>query len=855
LRVGLLALGACGGRDPDDPSAADAGGHSTADAVADLTPADAMADGGGAVDAGPPYVPVASPREDLLIDDGWRFLPGDVAGAETPTFEDAGWAAVQIPHTWNVEDGQDGGNDFHRGIGWYRRHLVVPASGAGRRFFLQFDAASVIADVFLNGVHLGQHRGGFATFRFDVTAALRPGGDNVIAVKVSNAFAPDVPPLSGDFTVFGGLYRDVHLVAVDPVHIALDDFGSQGVYVTPTNVSAATADLEVRVKLRNASTTARDVEARALVLRADHTVAATLLGSATLGAGGAGDVRLTGSIDRPHLWDGRRDPYLYAVTVELREDGMVRDLVTVPLGFRSYAVTPDRGFSLNGQPLDIRGVLRHQDREGKGWAVSDADLDEDVELITGMGANAVRLIHYQHARHFYDLCDRAGLAVWTEIGLVNAVTHSDAFTANARQQLTELIRQNHNHPSIFFWGLANELVDFDSAAPFPLLAELNDLAHAEDPSRTTSLASHVPDSFAINGQTDVVGFNKYYGWYYGALTDLGPWADMTHALYPQRRIALSEYGAGASVKFHSATPKAGDHTEEYQAIYHETSWKALATRPFLWGKFITFIFDLASDGRNEGDSAGRNDKGLVTYDRKTKKDAYYFYQAAWSPSPMVHIAGRRFDPRTDATTDIKVYANTSTVALSVNGRALGEKTSADHVFVWPGVTLERGANHVEALGKIDGATISDSVSWTLAAGGDGGAPDGRPPAMLSGPCNDLVDDAPGVAFESGGAIPEMTGGTIVDGTYVLTKLWNSPRAGVGHMKLRISGGGAIVDLSQRVEGGPLQLGAGTMWTAGNYLTRSLTCPGPVTFIDKYTASPTTITIQSSQGPVSVFTRE
>jgi beta-galactosidase len=796
-----------------------------------------------------------SPREDLLIDDGWRFLRGDAPGAETAGFDDASWTGVQIPHTWNVEDGQDGGNDFRRGISWYRRHLAVPATSAGKRLFLQFDAASVVADVFVNGTHLGQHRGGFATFRFDASAVLHPGEENVIAVKVSNAFVPDVPPLSGDFTIFGGLYRDVHLVAVDPVHIALDDFGSPGIYVTPTKVSAAAADLEVRVKLRNASATARIVEARALVLRADHTVTTTLIGSATLGAGGTGDLTLAGSIDRPHLWNGRRDPYLYNVTVELREGGVVRDLVTVPLGFRSYTVAPAGGFSLNGQPLDLRGVLRHQDREGKGWAVSDADLDEDVEMIAGMGANAVRLIHYQHAQHFYDLCDRAGLAVWTEIGLVNAVTHSDAFTANARQQLTELIRQNYNHPAIFFWGLANELVDFDSAAPFPLLTELNALAHAEDPMRLTTLASHVPESFAINRQTDVVGFNKYYGWYYGALADLGPWADTTHAMYPQRSIALAEYGAGASVKFHSATPKAGDHTEEYQAVYHEVSWKALATRPFLWGKFITFIFDLASDGRNEGDSAGRNDKGLVTYDRKTKKDAYFFYQATWSDSPMVHITGRRFDPRTEAVTDIKVYANTPTVALTVNGRSLGEKTSADHVFVWPAVTLQPGANHVEARGTIDGATISDSVSWTLAEVGDGGPPDGGPPAMLSGPCNDLADDAPAVVFETGGAIPEMTGGPIVDGTYLLTRAWNFPRAGgAAHVEMRISGGGAIVELAQRGEGGPLQRGAGTMWTAGNYLTRSLTCPGPVTLVDKYTATPATITVQSSQGPVSLFAR-
>jgi beta-galactosidase len=659
----------------------------------------------------------SGPRVDETLAGGWRFIRTDVPGAQAADFDDTSWTAVTLPHTWNAADGQDGGNNYHRGAGWYRRPLALPAAFAGRRVYLQFDAASMVADVWVNGTHVGQHRGGFAAFRFDVTSLVHPGGSDVVAVKVSNQGAADLPPLQGDFTLFGGLYRDVHVIAVDPVHVDLDDLGSSGVVVTTTDVSAARARVGVRVLLANAVADSRDVDVTVAVADGVGRQIATGTRRASLAAAARGAASIDLDIAAPRLWNGRADPHLYTAAVTLAVAGKVVDRVRQPFGIRSFALDPAVGFSLNGAPLDLHGVNRHQDRIDKGWAIARADHDQDLALILEVGATAVRLAHYQHAQYFYDLCDRAGLVVWTELALVDRITESPEFTANARQQLTELIRQGRNHPSIVFWGLGNEVVD-GPENPNPLLGELQALARAEDPSRLTTFASNRDDASAINWHTDSVAFNKYYGWYYGDTSQLAAWADGLHAARPRAAVGISEYGAGASAQLHSDShppvpvPE-GQHFEEYQAHFHEVSWQALAARPFIWGKFVWTMFDFASDWRAEGDLLGRNDKGLVTYDRVTKKDAFYFYKASWSAEPVVHIASRRFTPRTAATTTVKVYSNAATVTLSLNGASLGPVTAANHVFVWGGVTLARGTNHVTAEASFGSTKVSDAVDWVL----------------------------------------------------------------------------------------------------------------------------------------------
>jgi beta-galactosidase len=671
-----------------------------------------------------------APRLDLNINDGWAFERSDPSNAEAPAFDDAAWSKLSLPHTWNAQDGALA--EYYRGVGWYRRQLQLPSSYSHKRIFLQFDGAFLVTDVYVNGTHIGQHRGGFAAFRFDITSAVRTGASNLIAVKVDNSKNPNLPPIEGDFTCFGGLYRDAHLLVVDPVHIDLEDFGSSGVYLTPSEIGVSSASVRVLVKLKNADLAAHLVQVSATLKEADGTPVAIASESKQLGSGARDEVSLKLTVPSPRLWDGLADPYLYRVEVTLSEGGTVRDAVTEPLGLRSFRVEPNAGFWLNGRQLDLHGVNRHQDRPGKGWAISPADQEQDLSFIKELGATAVRLVHYQHGRYFHDLCDKTGLIVWAELSLVNQITSSPEFTANARQQLTELIRQNYNHPSIFFWGLENEVID-NLTDPNPLIAELNALAHAEDPSRLTTVAANLGDDNSINWHSDLVGFNKYYGWYYGANGEIGAWADHVHAAFPQGRIAVSEFGAGAGITQHALPPSPllapqHGHSEEYQALFHEQNWKALAARPFLWGKFVWQLFDSASAGRDEtangADARGINDKGLVTLDRATKKDAFYWYKANWSHEKFVYITGRRARERTSTLTSLKVYSNLETVELTLNGSSLGEQTSSDHIFTWPNVTLAPGQNVVTASAHAGDKVWTDSVTLALNTEPSASAADG-----------------------------------------------------------------------------------------------------------------------------------
>jgi beta-galactosidase len=639
-----------------------------------------------------------SPERQKLELQSWRFHLGDVDGAERADFDDSGWSEVTLPHTWNALDGQSG--PYFRGVGWYRGRPAI--SPSGRRVFLEIDAANLTARAFVNGAPAGEHRGGYARFRFDITALVREG-ENRLAIAVDNRQSPDVAPLDADYTFFGGLYRGVRLWLVSPLHLALDS-GADGVFI-----QAQGGDLQVAVEIQNDDGRAHDAAVTAHLLDGGREVA-TLHGAQRLAAGSGATVQLSGSLPSPHRWNGRADPHLYTAVVEVT-DGALSDSLTTRFGLRDFSVDADQGFRLNGTPLELHGASAHQDRLNAGWAIGEAEIDEDLAIADELGANALRAAHYQHAQRFYDRADDLGLVVWAEIPLIDHVTDSAAFSDNAAQQLRELIRQNFNHPSICFWGISNELTLVPGPDPRPLQDALGALVRAEDPSRLSTLAGNGPASDL--GHTDVIGYNQYFGWYVGTTDDFAPWADAQHAALPTTPIAVSEYGAGANIHFHSDTPVPGDHSEEYQALFHEAHFAAMKTRPFLWGRFVWNLFDFASSGRNEGDTPGRNDKGLVTYDRQTRKDAFYFYRANWNPAPFVHIAAARFTDRTQAQTSIKVYGNLDTVAVKLNGASLGTRAAEDGTYRWTGVTLRSGSNLVEATGTKDGVSYRDQAVWNL----------------------------------------------------------------------------------------------------------------------------------------------
>ncbi|MFE0458316.1 glycoside hydrolase family 2 TIM barrel-domain containing protein [Kitasatospora sp. NPDC058965] len=663
------------------------------------------------------------PRQRIDLNPGWRFVKSDVSGAQATGFDDSGWQTVSTPHTWNAVDGADGGNNYYRGVGWYRRHVTVPQNLAGKMLYLQFAGANQVADVWVNGTHVGQHTGGYARFRFGVTDVLVPGKDNVIAVKVTNAADPDIAPLSADYSFDGGIYRNVSLWAVDKLQIQMLDYSGPGVYLRQNTVSASSATVTVTTKLYNNNTTSRTVAVRSIITDAGGTVVADVTSPAAAVAANAGyrtDQTIT--LSTPRLWNGLADPYLYTANVEIHDvtggADTVTDVVGQPLGLRTFAVDPAAGFSLNGTPLSLHGVNLHQDRAGVGWAITDGDHTQDFDLIQEIGATAIRMAHYQHDQKDYDLADQRGLVVWAEVPLVNAVTNSAAFTAGAELQLRELIRQNYNHPSIAFWSIGNEQ-RHDDTATNTLLGALAQIAAAEDPDRLSTYASNSSDNAGVGLHSQLCGFNKYFGWYGGSKDgDLGAWADALHSASPNRRLALSEYGAGANTTQHALNPAAPSsggswHPEEYQSLFHEAAWKQIKDRPYLWGTFVWNMFDFASDGRNEGSQPGINDKGLVTRDRAVRKDAFYWYKANWATTPTLYITSRRWTQRTDAATELKVYSNADQVTATVNGTSLGTLASSDRIFTWTGVTLQPGANHVVVTATIAGATQTDTVTWNL----------------------------------------------------------------------------------------------------------------------------------------------
>ena len=659
-------------------------------------------------------------RESTLLDSGWKFQSGDPAikgGPVQMTFDDSKWQTVSIPHCWGWQEAQQGKKNY-RGPAWYRRELDITPQ-PGQRYFLRFEAASSVADVYLNGDFIGQHRGAFGAFCFEITTNLSASGKNVLAVRVDNAPQPDIAPLSGDFAFYGGIYRPVHLIQTDENCFTPTDHASPGVAWLQTNVSRKEALLDVTTEVANGTKHSETFTVTANIYDADGQKVASasqpiFLTAKTLSEPGWLHV----VVPHPHLWNGRADPYLYKAVVELSSTNKVCDSVEQQIGLRSYYIDPDKGFFLNDKPYALHGVDKHQERWDKGWAVSDADLDEDISLIKELGATCVRCAHYQHSDYFYSLCDKAGILVWAELPQVNTINSSEQFEETSRNQLLDLIRQNINHPSIFVWSLFNEQHPGQPTL-YRELQDLNIVAHGEDPTRPTVGATCFETLPQMEKIPDQIGWNLYPNWYSDAPADFSQYLDNLRLTSKHGGFCVSEYGAGANVQQHEQNPGQPNasgqwHPEEWQAIAHERDWAVLKSKPFIWATFAWCMFDFTSPVRHEGGVPARNDKGLVTADRKTRKDAFYFYKANWSDEPVLYITGRRFVQRPSAVTDVKIYSNAREVELFVNGISWGKKNdSTDSVFVWKNVFLKPGDNQIEVKASSRGQNLTDSCSWTL----------------------------------------------------------------------------------------------------------------------------------------------
>lgn len=693
-------------------------------------------------------------RSTIALTDGWRFAFGDALNERS---DDSQWQVVTLPHTWNRIGGHPAkaadAND-QKGKGWYHLRFQAPAGVAKpRRTWLQFDGASIVSEVWLNGVAVGRHRGGVSGFRFDVSDAIHPG-ENLIVVATDNT-APDrkgsataeTLPMGGDWFMYGGLYRRVSLVTTDPVHVDLADDGGPGVYAHTASLDARHARVEVVAKVRNDGAAPRSVKLRTALVDRQGKVAASGTQALALASAAPGEARTVLDVARPHLWNGVADPYLYTLRVEVLADGKPVDTVTQDVGIRTMRFDPDQGFFLNGKHLALHGVNRHQESGASGWASTQQELERDYALIKEIGANTVRLAHYQHAQAEYDIADRMGLVVWAEMPLVllsapyGEPQATPGFIANAEQHLRELIRQNFNHPSIAVWSIANEPNISSVWMPLkvptvPLLERLAALARAEDPSRPPVLASccgTLPGDMMPGTQgmgldsppqaVDVFAVNVYYGWYYFAVSDLSKYLDKVHAFYPHKSFGVSEYGAGGALTQHSDNPLGGPvdaggrpHPEELQSYVHENTWPQLRDKPYLWGSWIWNMFDFASASRQEGDLVDTNNKGIVSFDRQVGKESFYFYKAHWNPEPMIYLAGHRYTERASPVADVKAYSNAPRASLSVNGKDQGSVACVESICVWHGVALAQGENALVVEASLGGRKLSDRAVWHRADG-------------------------------------------------------------------------------------------------------------------------------------------
>jgi len=604
-------------------------------------------------------------RKIINLNTKWAFAKHVDAVPETMPER---WCWVNLPHTWNDIDGQDGNNDLYRGTAYYAKTIDKIDLPEAERYYLEINGANSSASVYWNGKKMASHDGGYSTWRIDVTNEI--DAQNLLVVEVNNAPNDYVYPQNADFTFYGGLYRSVNLIAVNNSHFELEYYGTPGIAVTPI-VDGANANVNVEVWVANKADNQKLIYT--LKDAAGNIVAETT----------STETKVDFVIDNAHLWNARKDPYLYTAEVALTDGETELDKVSTRFGCRSYQIDPNRGFILNGEEYPLRGVSRHQDRWGYGNALTPEMHKEDMDLIAEVGANTIRLAHYQHDQYFYDLCDEYGMVIWAEIPYIT--THLRKGRENTINQMKELIIQNYNHPSIVVWGLSNEINAVEGTPDDEDIQDnhrvLHALVHEMDKTRLTTMAcvSTCSPDHPYTLIPDTISYNHYFGWYGGDVADYAPWFDTFHEKHPNICIGVSEYGCEA-LNWHTSEPGAGDYTEEYQAYYHEELIKQLFPRKYLWATHVWNMFDFGADARNEGGENGQNHKGLVTFDRKYKKDSFYAYKAWLNPEPMVHIAGKRYVDRVEDTTKVTVYSNQPSVELFANGQSLGTLTAEDHFF-------------------------------------------------------------------------------------------------------------------------------------------------------------------------------
>ena len=602
-------------------------------------------------------------RTVVNINRKWAFSK---EAAAVPTAVDKRWNFVNLPHSWNAIDGQDGEADYYRGTAYYARTLRKDDLPEADRYYIEIRGANSSAELYVGGEKLATHHGGYSTWRADITDSMTE--ETLIVLAVDNAPNDTVYPQVADFTFYGGLYRDVNILCVSESHFDLDYYGGPGIRVTPV-MEGKDAQVEVEVYVTNGKL-GQTLQYR--LLDAEGAVVAECQTAET---------KAGFTIENAHLWHGLKDPYLYRAEVTLLEGDNGLDQVSASFGCRSFQIDPEKGFLLNGEEYPLRGVSRHQDRWGIGNALLPEHHEEDMDLICEIGCTTIRLAHYQHDQYFYDLCDRRGLVIWAEIPYISQ--HMPTARENTISQMKELVVQNYNHPSIVVWGLSNEITMKGDKDPDLLENHriLNDLVHEMDKTRLTTIAAVSPcpiDSPYIQ-IPDVVSYNHYFGWYGGETDQNGPWFDRFHQTHPNIPIGCSEYGCEA-LNWHTSNPTQGDYTEEYQAYYHEELIKQFFPRKYMWATHVWNMFDFGADTRNEGGENGQNHKGLVTFDRKYKKDSFYAYKAWLSPEPFVHLCGKRYVDRVEDVTKVTVYSNQPAVELFANGESLGVKEAADHFF-------------------------------------------------------------------------------------------------------------------------------------------------------------------------------
>ncbi len=623
-------------------------------------------------------------RNVINLNQDWKFIQQD---AGLPESLPADWQTVQLPHSWNAIDGQDGNGSYDRGKYWYAKTFETPKQPLpGGKVFVEILAAGQQATVYVNGTEVTYHEGGYSTFRADITSLCKEEGENLLVVACSNEYKDSVYPQSADFTFYGGLYRGVNLISVPEAHFDLEYYGGPGIQVTPKPCDCGGATFEIVTYVKN---TDENFTVLYSVLDAEGKEVAS-------GCRPADSTGITLYVPDAKKWD-IDSPYLYTVKAALQRRNETFDEISTRAGVRSFSCDPQKGFIINGKETPLRGVSRHQDMLYKGNALTKEDHYRDAELIKELGANTIRLAHYQHNQYFYDACDELGFIVWAEIPFISVFNKDPEAHQNCISQLKELIIQNYNHPSICFWGISNEiLIGGISEKLVENHKELNALAKELDPTRLTTIAhvSMTPVESPMHHITDVESYNHYFGWYGGKMEDNGPWLDNFHKVHPDICLGLSEYGCEGIITYHGPNPACKDYSEEYQALYHEHMAKVLDERPWIWSSHVWNMFDFGCAARNEGGVAGRNNKGLMTIDRKTKKDSYYIYKAYWNKEPMVHLCGKRYAQRAGETTQIRIYSNLPTVTLYLNGEKVGEQT-AEKVFVFE-VALAAGFNTIVA---------------------------------------------------------------------------------------------------------------------------------------------------------------